>query len=86
MTHNERCQRAVNLHLNYLLRLPQYERRREYRAVTLLETYVDQPAFSSLSRRDLIDTAYAVHRLPSPYDLDGWPASRVPNHLEGVKP
>lgn len=78
MTHNERCQRAVNLLLNQLLRLPRNKAPREYRAVTALETFTEAPAFSLLSKRDLIEKAYAIHHLPSPYDLDAWPDSALP--------
>lgn len=77
MTHYEQCQRAVRLLLNQLLRKRGYKRPNEYKAVTALEAYVEAPAFHPQWRRELIEDAYEVHHLPSPYDVEAWEERRA---------
>ena len=69
MTHNEQCQRHVRLLANRLFGLVSAKRLNESAVFMLLRGYVDSPAFSLMDKRALIEDAYAIHHLPSPYDL-----------------
>lgn len=68
MDHLERCQRHVRLLANRLFGLVHAGKMSESSALLNLEGYVEAPAFHPQHRRFLIEDAYKIHHLPSPYD------------------
>lgn len=77
LSHYERCQQAVRRLLNRLLRSERFREPYGHRAVTVLQSYVESPAFYPEHRQALIEDAYRVHNLPMPDDHDGWERRRL---------
>lgn len=44
----------------------------EYRVVRQLEGYLDAPGFAGMNHKDMINKAFEIHALPSPYDYESW--------------